>query len=192
MNFYPLMLAGMLLFRLIARWDSGLMGRPILPGIAFGLMIELRQYSAIWVMGPGCRHRKPAAQLLLAAELDHGGDRFTAASRGSRIRVQPEPVCFHFVDCIVRVLGRTHGRVRVSSSGRDQSSRSRHQSSSRQQVGRRLIKPKEIVQRLYDDELIVLVSNAAPRRCGGAIYFRLAEMLERVRKVQPLKSRTSR
>jgi len=81
-----------------------------------------------------------------------------------------------------------------SSSGRDYNSRSRHQSSSRQQVARRLIKPEEIMQRMQDDEQIVLIRNAAPLRCGRAIYFRRPEMVERVRlrKVQPLGLTTSR
>jgi type IV secretion system protein VirD4 len=81
-----------------------------------------------------------------------------------------------------------------SSSGRDYNSRSRHQSSSRQQVAGRLIKPAEIVQRLHDDEQIVLIRNAAPLQCGRAIYFQRPEILEpvRLRKVQPLRSRTSK
>jgi type IV secretion system protein VirD4 len=47
---------------------------------------------------------------------------------------------------------------------------------------------------LQDDEQIVLIRNAAPLRCGRAIYFRRPEMLAQVqlRKVTPAKSRTSR
>jgi type IV secretory system conjugative DNA transfer VirD4/TraG family protein len=79
------------------------------------------------------------------------------------------------------------------SSEREYNRRSRHQSS-RQQVTRRLIKPEDVMQRLHDDEQVVLIRNAAPLRCGRTIYFRRPEMLERVRlrKVQPLRSRTSR
>jgi type IV secretion system protein VirD4 len=81
-----------------------------------------------------------------------------------------------------------------SSSGRDYNSHSRHQSSSRQQVAWRLIKPEEITQRLHDDEQIVLIRNAVSLRCGRAIYFRRPEILEqvRLRKVQPLRSRASK
>ena len=80
-----------------------------------------------------------------------------------------------------------------SSTGRGYS-HSRHQSSSRQQVARRLIKPEEIMQRMQDDEQIVLIRNAAPLRCGRAIYFRRPEMLKQVqlRKVAPSKSRIPR
>jgi type IV secretion system protein VirD4 len=76
----------------------------------------------------------------------------------------------------------------------DYNSHSRQQSSSRQQVARRLIKPEEIMQRTHDDEQIVLIRNAAPLWSGRAIYFRRPEMLVRVRlrKVQPLRSRTSK
>jgi type IV secretion system protein VirD4 len=77
-----------------------------------------------------------------------------------------------------------------SSIGRDYS-HSRHQSRSRHQVARRLIKPEEIMQGLRDDEQIVLIRNAAPLRCGRAIYFRRAEMLKQVelRKIAPARSR---
>jgi len=53
---------------------------------------------------------------------------------------------------------------------------------------------QEIMQRLHDDEQIVLIRNAAPLRCGRAIYCRRLETVERVRlrKAQPLKSKTSR
>jgi type IV secretion system protein VirD4 len=90
-------------------------------------------------------------------------------------------------------LGDSFSEGSGSSTGRDYS-HSRHQSGSRQQVARRLIKPEEIMQGLRDDEQIVLIRNAAPLRCGRAIYFRRSEMLERVqlRKVAPSKSRTSR
>jgi len=49
------------------------------------------------------------------------------------------------------------------------------------------------MQRLHDDEQIVLIRNAAPPRCGRAIYFRRLENVERVqlRKVQPLRLTTS-
>jgi type IV secretion system protein VirD4 len=72
-------------------------------------------------------------------------------------------------------------------------SHSRHQSSNRQPVARRLIKPEEIMQQMQDDEQIVLIRNAAPLRCGRAIYFRRPQMLEQVqlRKVTPLKTRMS-
>jgi type IV secretion system protein VirD4 len=91
-------------------------------------------------------------------------------------------------------LGDSFTEVTGSSSGRDYNLRSRHKSSSRQQVARRLIKPEEIMQRLQDDEQIVLIRNAAPLRCGRAIYFHRPEMLERVqlRRVQLLRSRTSK
>jgi type IV secretion system protein VirD4 len=81
-----------------------------------------------------------------------------------------------------------------SSSSWEHNSRSSHQSTSQQQLARRLIKPEEIMQRLGDDEQIVLVRNNAPLRCGRAIYFRRPEMLEltRLHKVQPLKQRSSR
>ena len=90
-------------------------------------------------------------------------------------------------------LGDSFSEGSGSSTGRDYS-HSRHQSSSRQQVARRLIKPEEIMQGLQDDEQIVLIRNAAPLRCGRAIYFRRPEMLERVqlRKVAPSMSRASR
>jgi type IV secretory pathway TraG/TraD family ATPase VirD4 len=49
------------------------------------------------------------------------------------------------------------------------------------------------MQRLHDDEQIVLIRNAAPLRCGRAIYFRRLEKVERIqlRKVQPLRLTTS-
>ena len=68
-----------------------------------------------------------------------------------------------------------------SSSGRDYNSHSKHHSSSQQQVARRLIKPEEILQRLRVDEQIVLIQNAAPLRCGRAIYFRRPDMVARIR-----------
>jgi type IV secretion system protein VirD4 len=90
-------------------------------------------------------------------------------------------------------LGDSFSEGSGSSMGRDYS-HSRHQSSSRQQVARRLIKPEEIMQGLHDDEQIVLIRNAAPLRCGRAIYFRRPEMIEQVelRKVAFAKSRASR
>jgi type IV secretion system protein VirD4 len=51
MNFYPPMLAVTILFFVIGMWNSGLMGYPILVGIGFGLMLVLRYYSALWVIG---------------------------------------------------------------------------------------------------------------------------------------------
>ena len=68
-----------------------------------------------------------------------------------------------------------------SSSGGDRSSRSRHESTSQQQIARRLIKPEEVLQGLRYDEEIVLIQNAPPLRCGRAIYFRRPEMLSRTR-----------
>lgn len=68
-----------------------------------------------------------------------------------------------------------------ASSSWEHSSRSTHQSTSRQQVARRLIKPEEIMQGLRYDEQIVLVQNAPPLRCGRAIYFRRPEMVERIK-----------
>ncbi|MBV8140033.1 MAG: type IV secretory system conjugative DNA transfer family protein [Deltaproteobacteria bacterium] len=90
-------------------------------------------------------------------------------------------------------LGDSFSEGSGSSTGRGHS-HSRHQSSTRQPVARRLIKPEEIMQRMQDDEQIVLIRNAAPLRCGRAIYFRRPEMLERVqlRKVTPLRTRTSK
>jgi type IV secretion system protein VirD4 len=90
-------------------------------------------------------------------------------------------------------LGDSFSEGSGSSMGRDYS-HSRHQSSSRQQVARRLIKPEEIMQGLHDDEQIVLIRNAAPLRCGRAIYFRRPEMIDQVelRKVAFAKSRASR
>jgi type IV secretory pathway TraG/TraD family ATPase VirD4 len=81
-------------------------------------------------------------------------------------------------------LGRDDCAIRVAG----------NESSSRQQVARRLIKPEELMQRLYDDEQIVLVRNGVPLRCWRAIYFLRPEMLERVRlcKVQSVRSKTSR
>jgi type IV secretion system protein VirD4 len=64
-----------------------------------------------------------------------------------------------------------------SSSGRDYNSHSTHRSSSQQHLARRLIKPEEILQRLQYDEQIVLIQNAAPLRCGRAIYFRRPDLL---------------
>ena len=90
-------------------------------------------------------------------------------------------------------LGDSFSEGSGSSTGRGHS-HSRHQSSSRQQLARRLIKPEEIMQRMQDDEQIVLIRNAAPLRCGRAIYFRRPEMLERVqlRRVAPVRARTSK
>jgi type IV secretion system protein VirD4 len=68
-----------------------------------------------------------------------------------------------------------------SSSGWEHSSHSSHQSTSRQQVARRLIKPEEVLHRLRYDEQIVLIQNAPPLRCGRAIYFRRPEMVARVK-----------
>ena len=68
-----------------------------------------------------------------------------------------------------------------SSSGWEHSSHSSHQSTSRQQVARRLIKPEEVLHRLRYDEQIVLIQNAPPLRCGRAIYFRRPEMIARVK-----------
>jgi type IV secretion system protein VirD4 len=68
-----------------------------------------------------------------------------------------------------------------SSSGWEHSSRSSHQSTSQQQVARRLIKPEEVLQGMRYDEQIVLIQNAPPLRCGRAIYFRRPEMLARVK-----------
>ena len=81
-------------------------------------------------------------------------------------------------------LGDSFSEGSGSSAGRDYSSHSRHQSSSQQQVARRLIKPEEILQRLRVDEQIVLIQNAAPLRCGRAIYFRRPEMVARTRSDQ--------
>ncbi len=69
-----------------------------------------------------------------------------------------------------------------SSSGGDHYTRSSHQSTSRQQVARRLIKPEEVLQGLRYDEQIVLIQNTPPLRCGRAIYFRRPEMLARVKR----------
>jgi type IV secretion system protein VirD4 len=68
-----------------------------------------------------------------------------------------------------------------SSSGGDHSTRSSHQSTSQQQIARRLIKPEEVVQGMRYDEQIVLIQNAPPLRCGRAIYFRRPDMMARVR-----------
>ena len=68
-----------------------------------------------------------------------------------------------------------------SSSGWDHHSRSAHQSTSQQQVARRLIKPEEVLHSLRYDEQIVLVQNAPPLRCGRAIYFRRPEMVAKVK-----------
>jgi type IV secretion system protein VirD4 len=68
-----------------------------------------------------------------------------------------------------------------SSSGGDHRTRSSHQSTSQQQIARRLIKPEEVLQGLRYDEQIVLIQNAPPLRCGRAIYFRRPEMLARVK-----------
>jgi hypothetical protein len=68
-----------------------------------------------------------------------------------------------------------------SSSSWEHRSRSSHQSTSRQQVARRLIKPEEVLHRLRYDEQIVLIQNAPPLRCGRAIYFRRLEMVARVK-----------
>jgi hypothetical protein len=51
MNVYPLLLALTILFALIALWDSGLMAYPILAGFGFALMMTLRHYSGLWVIG---------------------------------------------------------------------------------------------------------------------------------------------
>ena len=88
-------------------------------------------------------------------------------------------------------LGESFTEGSGTSSSWDHNSRSGHQSSSQQQLARRLIKPEEIMQRLGDDEQIVLIRNNAPLRCGRAIYFRRPDMLERTRlhKVQlPLRN----
>ena len=66
-----------------------------------------------------------------------------------------------------------------SSSGGDHSTRSSHQSTSQQQIARRLIKPEEVLQGMRYDEQIVLIQNAPPLRCGRAIYFRRPEMVAR-------------
>jgi len=68
-----------------------------------------------------------------------------------------------------------------SSSSWQHRSRSSHQSTSRQQVARRLIKPEEVLHRLRYDEQIVLIQNAPPLRCGRAIYFRRPDMVARVK-----------
>jgi type IV secretion system protein VirD4 len=68
-----------------------------------------------------------------------------------------------------------------SSSGGDHSTRSSHQSTSQQQIARRLIKPEEVLQGMRYDEQIVLIQNAPPLRCGRAIYFRRPEMVARVK-----------
>ncbi|HVN27025.1 MAG TPA: type IV secretory system conjugative DNA transfer family protein, partial [Candidatus Binataceae bacterium] len=51
MNFYPLQLAFVLLVIVVNIWKSDLMGYPILIGFGFALMLVLRHYSAIWVIG---------------------------------------------------------------------------------------------------------------------------------------------
>ncbi len=66
-----------------------------------------------------------------------------------------------------------------SSSGGDHSTRSSHQSTSQQQIARRLIKPEEVLQGMRYDEQIVLIQNAPPLRCGRAIYFRRPDMVAR-------------
>jgi type IV secretion system protein VirD4 len=68
-----------------------------------------------------------------------------------------------------------------SSSSWEHSSRSAHQSTSQQQVARRLIKPEEVLHNLRYDEQIVLIQNAPPLRCGRAIYFRRPGMVARVK-----------
>jgi type IV secretion system protein VirD4 len=68
-----------------------------------------------------------------------------------------------------------------SSSGSDYRSHSRHNSTSQQQLARRLIKPEEILQGMRYDEQIVLIQNAPPLRCGRAIYFRRPEMVAHVK-----------
>lgn len=72
-----------------------------------------------------------------------------------------------------------------SSSGSDYRSRSRHSSTSQQQLARRLIKPEEILQGMRYDEQIVLIQNAPPLRCGRAIYFRRPEMVARIKDAPP-------
>ena len=74
--------------------------------------------------------------------------------------------------------GYTYGSG-TSSGASTARSRSTHESTSEQQLARRLIKPEEILQNLRYDEQIVLISNRRPLRCGRAIYFRRAEMVTR-------------
>ena len=74
--------------------------------------------------------------------------------------------------------GYTHGSGSSTGSATAQSS-SRHETTSEQQLVRRLIKPEEILQTVRDDEQIVLISNCRPLRCGRAIYFRRPDMLSR-------------
>ncbi len=71
-----------------------------------------------------------------------------------------------------------------SSSGWERSTSSTHQSTSQQQIARRLIKPEEVLQGLRYDEQIVLIQNAPPLRCGRAIYFRRPEMMARIKGAQ--------
>src|SRR5262249_31067041 len=51
MNLYPPMLALTILFVVIGMWNSGLMGYPALVGMGVVLMLVLRYYSALWVIG---------------------------------------------------------------------------------------------------------------------------------------------
>ena len=67
-----------------------------------------------------------------------------------------------------------------SSSSWEHRSRSSHQSTSRQQVARRLIKPERSSIACANDEQIVLIQNAPPLRCSRAIYFRRPEMVARI------------
>jgi type IV secretion system protein VirD4 len=68
-----------------------------------------------------------------------------------------------------------------SSSSWEHRSRSSHQSTSHQQVARRLLKPEEVLHSLRHDEQIVLIQNAPPLRCGRAIYFRRPDMAAKVK-----------
>ncbi|MGH7814645.1 MAG: type IV secretory system conjugative DNA transfer family protein [Candidatus Binataceae bacterium] len=74
--------------------------------------------------------------------------------------------------------GHTHGSG-TSTGATNTKNSSTHETTSEQQLARRLIKPEEILQTLRYDEQIVLISNCRPLRCGRAIYFRRPEMASR-------------
>lgn len=57
---------------------------------------------------------------------------------------------------------------------------SNNRGTNQSEIVRRLIKPDEVMQTMRADEHIIFARMSRPIRCGRAIYFRRAEMLERV------------
>jgi hypothetical protein len=109
---------------------------------------------------------------------------YSAALSDRRRRPNPEPL--GLVDGLSETSGSFVGtriQIGVRGTSREVAGRPRGRSS----------RPEQIMPLMHDEQIVV-IRNASTLQCGEAIYFGWSEMLERtqLRKVQPLRSRTSR